>query len=102
LLRRQKIDIRFCGPHQSAGKQSPGPFPDPPHARQRGADETTSGLLRQFFPKGTSPSGSSQTEPNDVARLIIRRRRKTLGWKTTEDAMAEELAAFKSTGALET
>ncbi|MCA3448282.1 MAG: IS30 family transposase, partial [Rhodobacter sp.] len=102
LAHRLKIDIWFCDPHQSAGKQSPGPFPDPPHARQRGANETTGGLLRQFFPKGTGPSGSSQTEPNNVARLIIRRRRKTLGWKTPEDAMAEEIAAFKSTGALET
>jgi IS30 family transposase len=102
LLRRQKIDIRFCGPHQSAGKQSPGPFPDPPHARQRGADETTGRLLRQFFPKGTGPSGSSQTELNDVARAMNQRPRKTLGWKTPEEAMAEELAAFKSTGALET
>ncbi len=102
MLRRLKIDIRFCGPHKSAGKQSPGPFPDPLHTWQRSANETTRGLLRQFFPKGTGPSGSSQTEPNDVARLIIRRPRKTLGWKPPEDAMAEELAAFKSTDALET
>ncbi len=102
LLRRLKIGIRFCGPHQSAGKQSPGPFLDPLHTWQRGAKETTSGLLRQFFPKGPDLSGISQTELTDVARLIIRRRRKTLGWKTPEDAMAEELAAFKSTVALET
>jgi IS30 family transposase len=102
LARRLKIDIWFCDPHQSAGKQSPGPFPDPPHTWQRGSNENTNGLLRQFFPKGTDLRGISQTELNDVARLMNQRPRKTLGWKTPEEAMAEELAAFKSTVALET
>jgi len=59
LARRLKIDIWFCDPHQSAGKQSPGPFPDPPHHWQRGSNENTNGLLRQFFPKGTDPSDQS-------------------------------------------
>jgi IS30 family transposase len=102
LARRLKIDIWFCDPHQSAGKQSPGPFPDPPHTWQRGSNENTNGLLRQFFPKGTDLSGISQTELNDVARAMNQRPRKTLGWKTPEEAMAEELAAFKSTVAFET
>ena len=44
----------------------------------------------------------SQTELNDVARLMNQRPRKTLGWKTPEEAMAEELAAFRSNVALET
>jgi len=101
LARRLKIDIWFCDPHQSAGKQSPGLFPDPPHTWQRGSNENTNGLLRQFFPKGTDLSGISQTELNDVARLMNQRPRKTLGWKTPEEAMAEELAAFRSTVALE-
>ena len=58
--------------------------------------------VRQFFPKGTDLSGITQTELNDVARLMNQRPRKTLGWKTPEEALAEELAAFRSTVALET
>lgn len=39
---------------------------------------------RQFFPKGTDRSTISQTEPNDVARRMNQRPRKSLGWKTPE------------------
>jgi len=86
LARRLKIDIWFCNPH--------APW-------QRGSNENTNGLLRQFFPKSPDLSGISQNELNDVARLMNQRPRKTLGSKTPEEAMAEELAAFRSTVALE-
>jgi IS30 family transposase len=87
LARRLKIDIWFCDPHTSW---------------QRGSKENINGLLRQFFPNRTDLSGVTQTELNDVARLMNQRPRKILGWKTPEEAMAEELAAFNSTVALET
>lgn len=87
LARRLKIDIWFCDPH--------APW-------QRGSNENTNDLLRQFFPKGTDLSDISQTELNDVARLMNQRPRKTLGWKTPEEAMAKEIAAFNSAVALET
>jgi len=58
--------------------------------------------VRQFFPKGTDLSTFSQTGLNDVARLMNLRPRRTLGWRTPEEAMAEERAAFRSTVALET
>ena len=59
-------------------------------------------LLRQFFPKGTDLSDLSQTTLNDVARMMNNRPRKTLGWNTPAEAMAQELAAIKSTVALQT
>ena len=100
LARRLKIDIWFCDPHAPLSadckrNRLPG------NAWQRGSNENTNGLLRQFFPKGTDLSTISQTELNDVARLMNQRPRKTLGWKTPEEAMAEELAAFRSNVALE-
>ena len=85
--RRLKIDIRFRAPR--------APW-------QRGSNENTNGLLRQFMPKGTDLGDASQTWLNDVAALMNNRPRKTLGWKTPAEAMADEIAAFRSTVALET
>ena len=56
--------------------------------------------VRQFMPKGTELSDASQTRLNDVAALMNSRLRKTLGWKTPAEAMAEEMAAFKEAVAL--
>jgi len=58
-------------------------------------------LLRQFMPKGTDLSDASQTWLNDVANSMNNRPRKTLGWRTPAEAMADEIAAFKSTVALD-
>jgi len=87
LARRLKIDIWL-------GRSS--------HAhRPRVSNENTNGLLRQFMPKGTDLSDASQTWLNDVAALMNNRPRRTLGWKTLAEAMAEEMAAFNDAVALE-
>ena len=86
LARRLKIDVWFCDPH--------APW-------QRGSNENTNGLLRQFMPKGSDLGNLSQTWLNDVANLMNNPPRKTLGWKTPAEAMAHEIAAFKSTVALD-
>jgi len=58
--------------------------------------------VRQFFPKGTDLGDLNQTALNEVARLMNDRPRKTMGCNTRAEAMAEELAAIKSTVALQT
>ncbi len=54
------------------------------------------------MPKGADLSDASQTWLNDIANLMNNRPRKTLGWKTPAEAMAEEIEAFSSTVALDT
>lgn len=72
-------------------------FCDPHSPWQRPSNENTNGLLRQYFPKGTSFTRYAREDLEAVAKALNERPRKTLGWKTAAEAM-NELLSLHSTG----
>ena len=73
-------------------------FADPHSPWQRGTNENTNGLLRQYFPKGTDLSRWSTEEIQAVTNTINNRPRKSLGWRTPAEALDEHLRSLQSTG----
>jgi IS30 family transposase len=71
-------------------------FCDPRSPWQRGTNENTNGLLRQYFPKGTDLSEHNAEDLVAVAHALNTRPRKTLGWRTPAEALDQFLKSTQT------
>jgi IS30 family transposase len=68
-------------------------FCDPQNPWQRGTNETTNGLLRQYLPKGTDLFAYSQSKLNAIARQLYERPRKTPDYETPAEKFGQSVAS---------